>query len=87
MIFRMKKVDRKINIAELIEKYPETAEVLFASGFYCLGCSMAGFETLEDGALAHGMSDKEIDKLVQKLNKRILKEKTTAGVKKRLSKD
>ncbi|PJB91810.1 MAG: disulfide oxidoreductase, partial [Shewanella sp. CG_4_9_14_0_8_um_filter_42_14] len=35
----------------------------------------AAFETLEDGARAHGFSGKEIDKLVKDLNKKIKKKR------------
>jgi hypothetical protein len=34
-----------------------------------MGCPMAMEETVEQGCKAHGMSDKEIDELLKKVNK------------------
>jgi hypothetical protein len=33
-----------------------------------MGCPMAQMETIEDGCRAHGMSPKEINKLIEKMN-------------------
>jgi len=52
---------------ELLEKYPQTAEVLAKKGFHCLGCALASFETLEQGAKAHGMEDKEVGELIKEI--------------------
>lgn len=62
------KIDKKIKLGELFEKYPEAAEILFNRGLHCLGCGLAAFETLEQGALAHGLSEEEIDQLVAGIN-------------------
>ncbi len=61
-------IKKDIGIIELVEKYPETAGVLMQHGFHCLGCAAANFETLEQGAAAHGI---DIDKLVKELNKAV----------------
>ena len=55
---------------ELLMKKPELAGMLLSSGMGCIGCPMAQMETIEDGCRAHGMSDKEIDKLIGRLNKK-----------------
>ena len=66
------KITKKINLNELISKYPKLTRILIEDyGFHCVGCAAAFFETLEDGAKAHGMSDREIDKMVERLNKKI----------------
>ncbi len=64
----MKKITKKTKMNELLEKNPESAEILFEAGLSCVGCPMAMQETLEQGCLSHGISEKEIDKLVKKLN-------------------
>jgi len=64
------KITAKTKLSEIMEINPELAEVLFESGMSCCGCPMAQEETLEEGCLAHGMSEKDIDKLVEKLNKK-----------------
>lgn len=65
-----KLVNKTMNFRELLEKYPESAGILFQEGMHCIGCSMAGFETLEQGALAHGLDP---DKIVEKMNKLLQK--------------
>ncbi|PJE81096.1 disulfide oxidoreductase [Candidatus Pacearchaeota archaeon CG10_big_fil_rev_8_21_14_0_10_32_42] len=64
-----KNINEKMKLGELLEKNPDAARVLFESGMACIGCSMAMDETIEQGCLAHGMSKKEINELIKKLNK------------------
>jgi len=48
---------------------PQLAEVLVEEfGLFCVGCPMAQMESLEQGALTHGMDDKQIVKLIKRLN-------------------
>ncbi len=65
------KIDKNTKFSELTEKYPETIEVLLESGMHCFGCAMAAFETIEQGAMAHGMDEKETEKLITEINKKI----------------
>ena len=62
------KITRKTNMNELLMKKPELAITLLSSGMGCVGCPMAIGETLEEGCKVHGMTDKQIDKLIEKLN-------------------
>ncbi len=62
-------ITKKTLLAEIVEKYPKAAEELvFKYGFHCIGCGAAAMETLEQGAMVHGMTTKEVEKLVKKLN-------------------
>ena len=64
------KIDRKMNLAELVMDYPELAQVLNEDyGLHCVNCFAAGFDTLEEGAKIHGYDDKDIEKMVERLNK------------------
>lgn len=65
----MKKITSNWTIQKLIEKYPEATEVLIKYGFHCVGCALAQYETLEQGAKAHGLDKKQIKKLLEELNK------------------
>ncbi len=68
-------------MGELVRIYPELAAVLQEDyGLHCVGCMAADFDSLEQGAKVHGFSDKEIDKMVKKLNQIISKDKLTAFV-------
>ncbi len=66
---KKKKVDKKMKIDEVLERWPELGSVLAEKyGFRCVGCPMASQESLEEGARAHGMSDEKIDDLVKDLD-------------------
>ncbi len=51
----MAKITKDMGIIEAVQKYPQTIEVFMNFGMGCLGCAAAHFETIEQGALAHGM--------------------------------
>jgi len=64
----MAKIQKDMAIGEVIEKYPKTAAVMMNSGLHCIGCHIAGSETIEQGAKAHGMSDEDIESMVKEMN-------------------
>lgn len=59
-----------MTFAELLNKNPECANILFESGLHCIGCGGAMYETIEQGCAMHGFSKKQIEDLIKKLNKR-----------------
>ncbi|MEI6285999.1 MAG: DUF1858 domain-containing protein [Bacillota bacterium] len=63
-------ITKDINIIELVQSHPEAIEVLQAAGMGCIGCMAARFESLEQGAHAHGIN---IDKMVEDINAAIAK--------------
>jgi hybrid cluster-associated redox disulfide protein len=63
-------ITKDMGIIEIVNKYPETADVFFKYGMHCLGCMAARFETLEQGALAHGI---DVEAMVKDLNEAINK--------------
>lgn len=54
-----------MKIEKVLEKYPQTREVFEEYGFHCLGCMAAKFETIEEGAIAHGI---DLEKFLKDLN-------------------
>ncbi len=66
----MKKITKKTKLNEILKINPDVAEILFEAGLSCIGCPMAMQETLEEGCLAHGMNQKEIDELIERLNRK-----------------
>ena len=67
-----KKITEKQTIGEILEQAGDSddkvAEILMNSGMGCVGCPMAQMETLEQGCLAHGLEQKEIKEIVDKVN-------------------
>ena len=64
----MAKIERSMTFGELIEKYPGTVGVLAGYGLHCIGCHVAVFETIEQGAHAHGLDEAQIDKMIDDMN-------------------
>jgi hybrid cluster-associated redox disulfide protein len=58
-------ITKDMRIQEVVEKNPETIRVFLEHGLHCIGCSVARFENIEQGALAHGI---DVDALVRDLN-------------------
>lgn len=56
---------KEMPISEVIQKHPELVPVFIQHGLGCIGCAMAQFETIEQGATAHGMN---VDALMKDLN-------------------
>jgi len=66
------KIRKDMPIAEVVSKYPKTIEVFLEHGMGCFGCGMAQFETIEQGAVAHGIN---LKKLMAALNKSVSKKR------------
>ena len=64
------KITKKSKLGDIVNKYPETFDVFSKHGLHCIGCVLAHFETIEDGAKAHGI---DVKKLVDDLNKAVKK--------------
>ncbi|MBS3075304.1 DUF1858 domain-containing protein [Candidatus Pacearchaeota archaeon] len=64
---KLNKITKEMSFSEIIEKNPEAIGILMEKGMHCIGCGMATMETLEQGALMHGMNP---DELVEEINKK-----------------
>jgi hybrid cluster-associated redox disulfide protein len=62
------KITKDMQLGELVSRYPEAAEVMLKHGMHCIGCQMAAWETIEQGAKAHGMDDKQLDRMLKEMN-------------------
>jgi len=67
---KKQKITSKTKLSKVMKINPNASEILFEAGLACIGCAMASDETLEQGCRAHGMSKKQIDELIKKLNKK-----------------
>ncbi|MFH0836203.1 MAG: DUF1858 domain-containing protein [Candidatus Micrarchaeota archaeon] len=62
-------ITKDMRIGDLIQKYPAAVGPLAEAGFHCIGCPASSMESIEDGAKAHGLNDKQIAELIEKMNK------------------
>jgi len=67
-IYMDKKITKEMTFGEILKLCPDSAEILFSYGLHCIGCHIAVVETLEQGCKAHGLSDEDIDAIVNKIN-------------------
>lgn len=58
-----------MTLGEIAENYPEAVNVLLEYGLHCIGCHVASWETLEEGAAVHGITGKEFSELLKRLEK------------------
>ena len=58
-------IAKGMGIVEIVQKYPQTANVFRKHGMGCLGCMAAKFENVEQGAAAHGIN---LEQLMADLN-------------------
>ena len=61
-------ITKNMSIGEIIRKYPKSSEIIIKHGMNCIGCHVATWETLEQGAAGHGI---DVDELVKELNKKM----------------
>jgi len=62
------KITRQTIIADAVNLNPQAPEIMFRYGLHCIGCHVSLWETIEQGCMAHGMTDKQIDKMIDELN-------------------
>ena len=59
------KITADMLMGDILQAYPEAAEVLMDAGMHCVGCPSSLMESLEDACLVHGLDEGE---LLEKLN-------------------
>jgi len=55
-------------IDDVVSKYPSTINVFFRHGMGCIGCAIARFENIREGAQVHGIN---VDTLLKDLNQAV----------------
>ena len=64
----MATITKDMGIMEIVQRWPQTVQVLMQQGMGCIGCAAAHFENIEQGAAAHGL---DIDALMIALNEAV----------------
>jgi len=62
------KITKDMKLGEVISKHPQTLIVFEKAGLHCIECFGAAYETIEEGAKAHGI---DLEKLLKELNKKV----------------
>ena len=64
----MAQITKEMTIMEVVNQFPQTIKVFYSHGLFCIGCSVAYRETLEQGAMAHGL---DVSQLMENLNEAV----------------
>ena len=59
-------ITKDMPIGDVVKAHPETVPVFMQHGLHCIGCAVAAFESIGEGAAAHGI---DVDALIADLNK------------------
>ena len=79
-------ISMDMTIDEIFQRFPskaqKLAQLMTNAGLHCVGCQASTFETIEQGMLGHGMSNKDVNSLVNELNQVLeSKEENTEDIK------
>ncbi len=55
-------------LGTILEECPRAAELLAEYGLHCISCFANQFDTLEMGAQVHGMTDDDLNDMVNEIN-------------------
>lgn len=55
-------------IGEVLNLYPDTAEIMQDFGLHCTSCSVNVFEPLKAGAMSHGIEEEVVDEMIKRIN-------------------
>lgn len=64
-------ITKEMQIDYVIRNYPLSTEIFLAYGLHCIGCSLAGWETIEQGAKVHGFDNKMLNEMIKDVNNEI----------------
>lgn len=66
--FNIMEITKNSIIGDVLDQYPDTAELFFSIGMHCLGCPASRGETIEEACMVHNA---DVDELVNSLNAEI----------------
>lgn len=62
------RIESSMNVMEIIALHPGAAEVMSTYGLHCVGCAFNTLDSLREGALSHGLSEHDVELIVNDLN-------------------
>jgi len=62
-------IKKDMTMGEVVAKYPQVAPIMMRFGLHCIGCHVAAYETIEQGALGHGLYEGDLKKMLEEMNK------------------
>ena len=67
-------ITKDMLVSSIVSNYPTTVSIMLAYGLHCFDCGASEVETLEQGTLGHGMSEDDLEMILNDLNEEAEKE-------------
>ncbi|MBI5553263.1 MAG: DUF1858 domain-containing protein [Candidatus Diapherotrites archaeon] len=67
-------ISRDMLMEEVAAQFPKAASIMAEYGLHCIGCHASSLDTVEQGALSHGMSEDEVNDMIAYINEELAKE-------------
>ncbi len=64
------KIRKDMTIEEAVKNFPQIIPVFLNYGLHCIGCHVANWETIEQGAMTHGIPN--LDDMMRDLNNAVV---------------
>ena len=64
----MVQITKDTVIGDILDIAPQTAPIFLSIGMHCLGCPSSRGETVEEACMVHGLTDAQMDKLLEIVN-------------------
>ncbi|MEK6953979.1 MAG: iron-sulfur cluster assembly accessory protein [Candidatus Micrarchaeota archaeon] len=74
-------IDQNMPIGEVVAKHPQAVDIMLKHGLHCVGCRVSPYETIVGGALGHGLTEEDVEKMVAEINEKIKKSQETGTAK------
>ncbi len=68
LVSKIIKVTKDTLVGDLLQSYPQSVEIMANYGFHCINCNFNAFDSIENGAKIHGLTEAQINSLVSELN-------------------
>ncbi len=65
-------VSADMPISQVVQQFPQVAEVFLEYGLHCVGCHISEFETVREGAMGHGFDEETLDMMLRDANALVL---------------
>ncbi len=67
-------ITKDMLVSEIVLKFPSTVPIMLAYGLHCFECGASELETLEQGTLGHGMTQDDLEMILNDINEEAEKE-------------
>ena len=61
-------ITKEMTLGEVVKKFPSSVEIIQDYGLTCVGCGVAFWEPLDAAAKSHGITEKQLNEMIEKLN-------------------